>query len=173
MPMNSKAKGFSLIELLIVIAIILVIAAIAIPSLLQARIQANEASAAQAIRTITSAEIAYYNAYPTVGFAVQLQDLGGASPCVASSTSACLIDSALSAATPGGSGKSGYQFLATGITAGTINSNYVIGATPLIIGRSGNRSYCSTAEQILRVQFGVAGPPVTTVGACHAYVLGQ
>src|ERR1700733_16071497 len=76
-----SAKGFSLIELLIVVAIILIIAAIAIPNLLQARISANESSAAGSLHTLTSAEITYYNTYPTIGYAVKLADLGGVSPC--------------------------------------------------------------------------------------------
>src|SRR5579859_4682221 len=116
-------KGFSLIELLIVVAIILVIAAIAIPSLLQARISANEASAVGSLSAIKSAEVTYSTAYPTVGFSPDITSLGGASPCTPASTSACLIDSHLSASTPGSSGKSGYVFLATGImTAGGVNN---------------------------------------------------
>ena len=71
-----KADGFSLIELLIVVAIILIIAAIAIPNLLRARIAANEASAVSSIRTIVSAEATYQLAYPTVGFAATLAQLG-------------------------------------------------------------------------------------------------
>src|SRR6201987_2530970 len=104
-----KQKGFSLIELLIVVAIILIIAAIAIPNLLRARMAANEASAVASIRTINTGMITYNSTYPTVGYATTLAALGGASPCTPSSTTACLIDGVLSAGT-----KSGYTFHATG-----------------------------------------------------------
>src|SRR5579872_6923021 len=79
-------KGFSLIELLIVVAIILIIAAIAIPNLLQAKIAANESSAAGSLRTLTSAEVTYYNSYPTVGYSTALSNLGGVSPCSPTTT---------------------------------------------------------------------------------------
>src|ERR1039457_7170749 len=104
-----KQKGFSLIELLIVVAIILIIAAIAIPNLLRARMAANESSAVASIRTINTGMITYNSSYPTVGFAVSLAALGGASPCAPVSTAACLIDSVLS-----GGIKSGYTFTAAG-----------------------------------------------------------
>src|SRR5579864_5366286 len=134
-------KGFSLIELLIVVAIILIIAAIAIPNLLQARLAANESSAAGSLHAIQSAEITYFNSYPTIGYANAIGQLGGASPCTPASTTACIIDNFLATATPGGVGKSGYYYLATGSTTGgaTYNTTFVEGAAPIVVHSTGNR----------------------------------
>ena len=129
-----KQKGFSLIELLIVVAIILVIAAIAIPNLMRARMAANDSSAAASVRMINTAEIAYSGAYPTVGFPAALTTLGGASPCTPSTATACVIDNYL-ATNGGGSGKSGYNFNATGSpSAGsTVNDQFYSTGTPLSV----------------------------------------
>ena len=87
-----KQKGFSLIELLIVVAIILIIAAIAIPNLMRARMSANESSAAGSLRTINTAEVSYSTTYPTVGFAA-LTSLGpSGSPCAPTSTAGSTSD---------------------------------------------------------------------------------
>jgi len=74
--MKRRQNGFSLIELLIVVAIILTIAAIAIPNLMWSRMAANEASAVQSLRTIQSAETTYTTTYPSIGFSARLADLG-------------------------------------------------------------------------------------------------
>jgi len=171
-----SAKGFSLIELLIVVAIILVIAAIAIPSLLQARMSANEASAVGALSAIKSAEVAYDTAYPTVGFSPDITSLGGATPCTPSSTSACLVDSQLSGSTPGSGGKSGYVFLATGImTAGALNNSaFVAAAAPVLAHSTGNHDYCSTNDGVLRSQMANPGDvPVNVLPACLAFPVAQ
>ncbi len=104
-----RRRGFSLTELLIVVAIILAIAAIAIPQLLRSRIASNEASAVGSLRTINSAMVQYYLSHPAVGYAGGLSALG-ASPCTPSATKACLIDGGLAAGT-----KSGYKFAVGGI----------------------------------------------------------
>src|SRR5882762_7811295 len=105
-----KQKGFSLIELLIVVAIILIIAAIAIPNLMRAKMAANDSSAAAGERTIVTAEVGYFASYPTIGY-TSLVALGGAinAACVPSTTTACLIDNNLANNGPGGNGKSGYN----------------------------------------------------------------
>ena len=169
-------RGFSLIELLIVVAIILIIAAIAIPNLLQARLAANESSAAQSLHTITSGEITYFSAYPTIGYPTSIGSLGGAAPCTPSSTTACLIDNFLATATPGGVGKSGYYFLATGsITGGaTYNDLYVIGAAPILVHSTGNRDFCTSNDGVLRSQMANTGDvPVNVAATCLAYTVAQ
>ncbi len=103
--MNKSSKGFSLIELLIVVAIILIIAAIAIPNLLRSRIAANQSSAVGSLRTLNTAEVTYSSTY-NVGFTGTLgylaPDPTGNAP---TSTAAGLIDSVLAAGA-----KSGYSF---------------------------------------------------------------
>ena len=150
-----KQKGFSLIELLIVVAIILIIAAIAIPSLLRARIAANEASAASSIRTINTAEITYNSTYPTIGYAAALTNLGGAlgAACVPSSTTACLLDSVLSNnGNPAGSGKSGYKFTTgTGTVGAGVNIGYTVLAVPMTANRTGIRAFCAEEDAVVRV----------------------
>lgn len=167
-------KGFSLIELLIVVGIILLIAAIAIPSLLRARIAANETSAAAAIRTITSAEQAYFAAYPAVGFATQIQDMGRTAPCTPAPTHACLLDNNLATAIPGTAGHSGYQFLATGIDGGTgLNSSFVAGGTPISPNRTGSRDFCTLADGALRNQPTAGGTPPIDLASCVAFPVAQ
>ena len=150
-----KSKGFSLIELLIVVAIILIIAAIAIPNLLRARMAANESSAVASVRTVTTGEITYQSAYPTVGYAPALVNLGGAlsAACVPSSTTACVIDSVLANnGNPAGSGKSGYSFTTgTGSVAGGVNIGYTIVAAPLQINQTGIRAFCAEEDAVVRV----------------------
>ncbi len=155
-----KQKGFSLIELLIVVAIILIIAAIAIPNLLRARMAANESSAVASIRTINTAMITYNSSYPTVGFAGTLASLGGLAPCVPASTAACLIDSVLSAGT-----KSGYTFAATG-AGGPPAGTYYATAVPVTVNQTGIRSFCSFEDAVVRVQ--PTGAAIASEAACQA-----
>jgi type IV pilus assembly protein PilA len=150
-----KHKGFSLIELLIVVAIILIIAAIAIPNLLRARMAANESSAVSSIRTVTTAEITYQSAYPTVGYSKDLVSLGGAlgAACVPNSTSACLIDSVLANnGNPAGSGKSGYSFTTgAGAASSGLYIGYTIKGIPSSVNQTGIRGFCAEEDAVIRV----------------------
>ncbi len=144
-----KQKGFSLIELLIVVAIILIIAAIAIPNLLRSRMAANEASAVGSLRTINTAEVTYSTTYPTVGFGA-LATLGGtAANCAgatyASSAKACLIDDVLATTAV----KSGYNFTATA-GSGAPAVTYSSLAVPSVNGQSGQRAFCSDQSGVIR-----------------------
>jgi len=170
-----KQKGFSLIELLIVVAIILIIAAIAIPNLLRARIAANEASAVSSIRTIKTAEITYLTAYPTVGYSITLAALGSAAAgacATPASTNACLIDFTLASATTSALAKSGYYFgVANGTTATTPVSTFTIGSAPSAYNSTGVRLFCSIEDGITRSAPGASGSvPVATTAGCIAYV---
>jgi len=163
-----KQNGFSLIELLIVVAIILVIAAIAIPNLMRARMAANDSSAAASVRMINTAEIAYVGAYTTLGYPAALTTLGGASPCTPSIATGCLIDDFL-ATNGGGLGKSGYNFNATGSpSAGsTVNDQFYSTGTPLGL-HSGTRAYCSVQDAVLRLQPSGNITLVASYNACEA-----
>jgi prepilin-type N-terminal cleavage/methylation domain-containing protein len=141
-----KQKGFSLIELLIVVAIILIIAAIAIPNLLRARIAANESSAAASLRTIGTAEVSYATSFPATGFAVALTNLGGASPCVPAVATGCLIDTSLAGGT-----KSGYLFVAVGGAADLNGSftQFTSNGNPNTLHTTGNKGFCGTEDNVI------------------------
>jgi type IV pilus assembly protein PilA len=139
-----KQRGFSLIELLIVVAIILIIAAIAIPNLLRARIAANESSAVASVRTLNTAQIAYSSSYPSVGYASTLDALAGTSCAPPTSDGACLIDTQLSSGN-----KSGYNFVMSGVT-GTPATTYQAIASPVVPNQTGIRYFCSFADGVVR-----------------------
>ncbi len=145
--MKKSSKGFSLIELLIVVAIILIIAAIAIPNLLRSRIAANQASAVGSLRTLNTAEITYSSTYNS-GFSSTLSYLepGSTGATNPTSTAAGLVDSVL-----GSGSKSGYSFTYTAATpdsSGRID-NYSIQAEP-INSSTGTNYYYTDQSGVIR-----------------------
>ena len=153
-------RGFSLLELLIVVAIILIIAAIAIPNLVRARLQANEASAASSVRSIGTAEVAY-NATYVAGYGTLLQLGSPAVPCVASAASACLLDDVVTSGT-----KSGYTL--TALPGGVGNTVFVAASVPKTVGVSGQRTFCADETGVVRFDVTGGGAPATD-SACEAF----
>jgi type IV pilus assembly protein PilA len=163
-----KHKGFSLLELLIVVAIILIIAAIAIPNLLRARISANESSAAASLRTINTAEVSYQSFYPAVGFPANIAILGGAAPCTPGLATACLLDGTLTTGS-----KSGYTFTATGVLPSPVaNTEFVSNGLPQTLNITGVKGFCGTEDNAVRF-VSPAGAVVTHDVCLGLTVMGQ
>ena len=150
--MRDKQKGFSLIELLIVVAIILIIAAIAIPNLLRSRIAANEASAVSSLRTLNTACITFnstYGQYPAA-----LTDLKSPTSGNPTSTAADLIDQVLA-----NGQKSGYNFT---FAPGTNNASYTFTAAPITVNQTGLREFFTDQSGVIRFNVGVAADVSST-----------
>lgn len=139
-------KGFSLLELLVVVAIILIIAAIAIPNLLRARMSAREAAAASMVRNINNSQATYIGQYG-VGYAPSLKSLGPGPLC--DQTSACLVDELIGCAADPCT-KSGYQYYM--IPGAIPGASYTTTATPVAFGSTGTRNFCSNEDGIIRQQ---------------------
>jgi type IV pilus assembly protein PilA len=136
-------RGFSLIELLIVVAIILVIMGIAIPNFLHSRIAANEASAVYSIRTVNTAQTTYATTYPEKGYASSLSMLaapiGGGQT---SSANAGVLDWVLGCSTSV-CAKSGYNFQIVNVSGSPVVTSYGVTGTPIQVAVSGYRGFCS------------------------------
>ena len=149
MKYRKDQNGFSLLELLIVVSIILIISAIAIPNLLRSRMAANEASAVGTLRTVNTACINYSTTWGT-GFPVSLSNLAPAKPATA--VAADLVDSSVSGGT-----KSGYilTYVSGAPTNGKV-STYTINANPVVPGKSGGRYFFTDQSGVIRQNTGAA-----------------
>ena len=163
-----KQKGFSLIELLIVVAIILIIAAIAIPNLIKSKMAANQSGAAGTIRTINTGEVTYQSSCPQIGYSATLQELNTGAVCKAGQG---IVDAIVGSAA---GVKSGYTYVeAGGGAVGGVNTTFTDSATPVTLGTSGQNQYCS--NQIMVIYFDPAGAacavPANGVPTATAVVL--
>jgi len=143
--LKGKEQGFSLIELLIVVAIILIIAAIAIPNFMRSRMASNEASAVSSCRTINGAEVTYNSVYR--GYSNNLAELGPPGAGLPTPSAAGLIDSVLASGI-----KSGYSFLYTpgpSVPASGV-VNYQLNANPTTPGTTGIRFFYSDGSGVIR-----------------------
>lgn len=144
------SQGFSLIELLIVVAIILIIASIAIPNLLRSRMAANRAAAVSALRNIHNSQAVYILEFGNGrDYASSLAQLGPGTPCNA--TNACLVDSRIGCASEP-CAKSGYGFFLNSPAVST----YVAAATPTSWANTGEDNFCSTDSGTIHHQNGGA-----------------
>jgi type IV pilus assembly protein PilA len=163
--MTRHQKGFSLIELLIVVAIILIIAAIAIPNLLRARIAANEASAASGMRTIATAQVTYKSTFQA-GYADSLSKLGppsGGCSGGGTSASACLIDWVVAGADT--IPKSGYTYN-VGVGTSGDSGSFVTSAFATNWNKTGVRTFCTTDDNVVRVHFPGAQDHLASASEC-------
>jgi len=155
--LRTARTGFSLIELLIVVAVILIIAAIAIPSLMRSRMAANEAGAAESVRTIITGEATYSAGCPDIGFSATLTELNTGAICASGKN---IIDSVLGGADP--SFKSGYTFIYAPIAAAGSNTRYTVVAVPVAVGISGTRGFYSDQTGVIRYSLDGTAPTATS-----------
>jgi type IV pilus assembly protein PilA len=138
------SNGFTLMELLIVIAIILILMLMAIPTVGTMRKYANETSAKKSLQTIAQAEMQFESTFPANGYACSLTALGGdPSAGAPTATAAQIIQSDLASGV-----KAGYQFTIGNCQKVTANgtdrfTTYQVTAVPLTLGKTGDRGYCS------------------------------
>lgn len=152
--MKRRQDGFSLIELLIVVAIILIIAAIAIPNLLKSKMAANEAAAVESTRTLDTGETMYAATCPNIGYSASLVELNQGNLCASGKN---IIDNILGGSDP--AFKSGYKFTYAPTAAGGLNTTYALTVVPVVVGVTGQRGFYS--DQTNLIHYTPDGTPPT------------
>ena len=149
-PMKRQQKGFSVIELLIVVAILLIIAAIAIPNFFTSRRRANDAAAVSALHTLLTSEASYTSTYgQTAGYAGSLATLGPAPTC--DQTHACLIDAQLGCATEP-CVRGGFKYFSTTDSTSPPINDFTFSATPRVWQTTGSSNFCLTEDGVIRFE---------------------
>jgi type IV pilus assembly protein PilA len=166
--------GFTLAELMIVVVVICLLAAIILPNLLRSRVAAGEAAAVTSMREINQAEVGFQTTYPAVGFAGTLAALGRGTPESDCNTRtrehACLLDPELSIATSPDHARKGYWFLITPTDkdASGVISAYVLGSAAAVFNQSGVRDFCSIEDGVLHFRVPhEQSSPVTSLPECR------
>jgi len=155
-----QQRGFTILELLLVVAIIMTVAALAIPNLLRSKLAAYEAATVHDMRDVVTAQVLYSTTYPDQGFADRLTKLGGPPGAAPGPNSAGLVDWVLGCAKQP-CARSGYWFEITNAMGNPVTS-YRVTAVPQVPGVTGMRGFCTNQEAT--ITYDPAGGTSCTLG---------